>query len=161
MSVNPSELSKFADQKVIVQINLDKPNDKGETLVEVEGTALAANEMGILLKPKGKTQAELVEAAKIEGVVFAPQKEKEIKAKTLQPIKYGQARSHLLERHGATLTDVNGLTEEQALDYHTELNHAETDLGHVHGDKAQTERAEAIAEAGEGETVEEQAEQVA
>lgn len=142
--MDAADLTKFAGQKVIAQVKLDKPNEKGETLVEVEGTALAANEMGILLKPKGKTQAELIEAAKLEGVEFAPEKPKEIKAKTLQHVTYGNARTHLLERHGIRLTEANSLSEASALEYHTGLDHVEANLGHVHGDKTQTERAQAI-----------------
>lgn len=139
----PTDLAKYNGQKVIVQINLDKPNDKGETLIEVEGKAEAANELGILLKPKGRTQVELVEASKIESVEFAPEPEKKISAKTIALIDYGKARQHLADRHGLNLDEVNQLTEEQALDFHNQTDH--TGLGHVHGEKETKAKDEAKA----------------
>ena len=137
----PTDLAKYNGQKVIVQVNLDKPNDKGETLVEVEGKAEAANELGILLKPKGRTQVELIEASKIESVEFAPEPEKKIAAKTIAVIDYGKARQHLADRHGLTLEEVNQLNEEQALDYHNQTEHGT--LGHVHGEKEKAAKDEA------------------
>lgn len=128
-----TDYSQYADQKVIVTVNLDEPNDKGETAVEIEGTALAANELGILLKPKGRTKAELIEASKIEQVQFAPEKARDLKAKSLKVVGYGDARQHLLDRHGVALAWVNGATEAQALEYHSGLDHS--DLGHNHDPK--------------------------
>lgn len=139
----PTDLTKYNGQKVIVQVNLDKPNDKGETLVEIEGKAEAANELGILIKPKGRTQVELIEAAKIESVEFAPEPEKKIAVKTIAVIEYGKSRQHLADRHGLTLDEVNQLTEEQGLDYHGATDH--TGLGHVHGEKEKPASQEAKA----------------
>lgn len=152
------DFSKYQGQKVIVQVKLDTPNDNGETLVEIEGKAEAANALGILLKPKGRTQVELIEADKIEGVEFAPEKERKLTAKPLLIVKYGQARNHLLERHGMTLTEANAISEEDALSQHDDFDHESADLGHVHKEKEskdETPRAKAIAEAEttEGENV--------
>jgi hypothetical protein len=139
-------LEQYQDKKIIVTVNLDEPNDKGETAVEVEGTALAANALGILLKPKGRTQGELIEAAKIEQVQFAPEKARAIKAKSLKVVVYGDARNHLAERHGTALSWLNGATEAAALEYHGTLDHS--DLGHNHDPKpAKVEGAEAEAPA--------------
>lgn len=136
-----TDLTKYEGQRIIVQVKLDEPNEKGETLIEVEGKAEAANALGILLKPKGRTQVELIEAAKIESVEFAPEAPKKIAVKTIAVVDYGKARQHLADRHGQNLDTVNALTEEEALDQHNALDH--TGLGHVHGEKEKSGEAEA------------------
>jgi hypothetical protein len=127
------DLLQYNEKKVIVTVNLDEANDKGELAVEIEGTVVAANELGLLLKPKGRTQAELIEADKIEMVSYVPEKPKTIKAKSLKVVTHGDARTHLIERHGVTLSWANQATEESALKYHASLDHS--DLGHNHDPK--------------------------
>lgn len=141
-----ASLSSYEGKKVIVTVNLAEPNEKGESAIEVEGTAQAANDLGILLKPKGKTNLDLIEASNIEAVRLAPEPDKKLTAKTLKDVELGNAKQHLLDRHGLTLTDVNALTEESAFNYHAGLDHKALDLGHVHGAKASEERAAALEE---------------
>lgn len=145
-----SDYSKFQGKKVVVVHNLPEPNEKGESVVEVEGFAQSANALGVLIKPKGKVQLELIPADQIEDVYHAPEKAKALKAKVLKPVEYGQARAHLLERHGVDLDWANGVTEQDAFDYHETLDHEALKLGHVHGDKSATPQAEAIAAAEAG-----------
>ena len=140
-----SDYTKFVGKKVIVTRNLDKPNEKGELAVEVEGTVEAANVHGVMLKPKGQVKPEILNLDEIEEIRFAPEKAKNIKAKVLKPIEHGQARGHLLERHGLTLKEVNALSEEEALEFHESIDHVAKDLGHVHGSKEETPAAEAVA----------------
>lgn len=139
-------LTQYTDQKVIVQVKLDEPNAEGATLVEVEGTCLAANELGVLFKPKGRTKAELIEADKIESINFAPEKARVLKPISLKEVAYGDARKHLLERHGVALSWVNNeaTTEASALEYHQTLDHA--DLGHNHDPKPEKAKDEADTE---------------
>lgn len=139
MTVTAEDIVQFAEKKVV----LTYVNAEGvET--STEGKAEAANALGILLKPKGKTNLELVELASIVGVEHAPEPTKELKAKTLKVVDHGAAKTHLLERHGYTLSEVNGLDEATALEVHTQIDHPAEDLGHVHGPKASAEKAEAI-----------------
>lgn len=140
-----TDLTKYQGQKVIVQVKLDEPNEKGETLVEVEGKAEAANALGVLIKPKGRTQVELIEAGKIEAIELAPETEKKLTARSLLPIDLGKARQHLLDRHGWTLDQANQATEESAHEQHEALDH--TGGGHVHEAKKAEERAEGVEEA--------------
>lgn len=142
MSVESTDLSKFVDQRVRLVVN-PKAGEEGKA-TEVEGTALAANELGVLLKPKGRTQAELVELAQIESISLAPEKLKELKSKRLDPVKPGSARQHLLDRHGFSLERVNKLTEDAALKSHGEIDHSS--LGHYHAEKEAeaSQREEAI-----------------
>jgi hypothetical protein len=105
------------------------------TLEEVEGTVQTGNALGLLLKPKGKASVEIIEASVIEGIEAAPEKEKKLSVKWLKEVSLGQARQHLLDRHGATLEDVNEMAEQEAFDFHFEIDHEEEDLGHRHGEK--------------------------
>lgn len=142
------DLAQFQGNKVVVQVLLDEPNEKGETLIELEGKAEAANALGVLIKPKGRTQVELVERGKIESIELAPESEKKLTARSLLPVDFGKVRQHLLDRHGVTLEEVNGLTEESAQTYHNDLQH--DGLGHKHEEKKPAEeRAEAVEEAAE------------
>lgn len=138
------DYEKYQGQKVIVQVKLDTPNEKGETLIELEGKAEAANALGILIKPKGRTQVELIEARKIESVEFAPEVAKKISAKTVKVVDFGNARQHCADRHGVQLTEINNMTEQDVYEWHAALDH--DGLGHVHGEKTK-ERAEAVAAA--------------
>ena len=142
-----ADYSEFQGKKVIVVRNLPEPDENGAQAVEVEGLAQSANELGILIKPKGKVKLDLIPADEIEEVSFAPEKAKALKAKTLKVVEYGQARAHLLERHGVDLEWVNSVSEQEAYDYHKTLDHVELKLGHVHGEKSKSEAEQAIAEA--------------
>lgn len=131
-----TDLSQYTGKKVIVTQNLAEPDKDGATAIEVEGTVQVGNASGVLIKPKGKATFDLIEAASIEEIRLAPEKDKAFKASKLKLVTVGQARRHLLERHGVTLKWANSVTEEQALEYHNSLNHEELDLGHVHSAKA-------------------------
>lgn len=142
-----SDYSKFVGKKVVLTRNLATPNENGELAVEVEGTLEAANEFGIMLKPKGQVKAEIINASDVEEIRLAPEKAKTIRAKTLKLIEEGQAKSHLLERHGYTLTQVNAMSEAEAFAIHLGIDHKASDLGHLHADKSATPAAEAVAAA--------------
>jgi hypothetical protein len=140
-----SDYEKFVGKKVVLTRNLKEADAEGNLAVELEGTLEAANAVGVMFKAKGQVKPEIFELGEIEEVRYAPEKAKKQRAKKLKPVEYGQAKSHLLERHGLTLTQVNGWTEEQALAYHNEIDHVKADLGHVHEDKSEAEAAEAVA----------------
>ena len=141
-----SDYDKFVGKRIVLVRNLKTPNDKGELAVEIEGSLEAANELGVMLKPKGQVKADIIDAAEIEEIRLAPEKAKSLKAKPLKIIELGQAKSHLLERHGLTLKEVNGLTEEEAFEYHETINHVESDLGHIHQNKESAPAAQAVAD---------------
>lgn len=138
MSTSTSErdLAQYADKKVTIVRNLPEPNEKGEGVVEIEGVVQVANEHGLLIKPKGQVKFELVPASEIEEVYLAKETTKKLKRSKLKLVPLGQARRHLIERHGITLEWANNVTEEQAMEYHASLDHAELDLGHIHVDKS-------------------------
>lgn len=128
-------LESYQDKRVILTtINPEDP----EGSIETEGKVEAANDLGILIKPKGKSQVEMFEADKILQVVLAPEKEKGVSKKHLQPIELGHARQHLADRHGITLSELKNYTEDAAFAAHKQIDHA--DLGHDHNPKPKQEK---------------------
>lgn len=130
-----SEYDQYQGKKVILTLADTTEGAAEGSTKEIEGTATAANALGIMLKPKGKTGLELYEAGDIRGVAYAPEKEKELKAKTLKIVDHGNAKQHLVDRHGYKLSEINKMEETGAFEFHGTLDHPELDLGHVHGDK--------------------------
>lgn len=142
-----SDYSEFVNKKAILV-----RTEEGKTeAVEVEGTIQAASELGVLIKPKGRTKLELVPASEIEDVRHVIEKPKALTARVLKIVEFGGARNHLLERHGYTLKAINELNEQEALDAHDKINHIDADLGHTHEDKRDPAAAETSTDA-EGDT---------
>lgn len=129
MTVTAEEITQYEGQKVVIVRNLpDAPE-----AVELEGTAEKANALGVLLKPKGRQNLELIEMSEIEEIRFVSEKPKELKPAELKLVGYGNARKHLADRHGLKLSEVKDLTEEDALIQHNETDHS--DVSHVHVEK--------------------------
>lgn len=142
MAKTAIDFSKFQDKKVVVVWHEDESSEATET----EGTALAANDSGVLLKPKGKMQPILIASGQIDDLRHAEETVRKLGRKTLKIVEYGQARSHLLERHAYTVAQVNEMSEQEAYDIHEGIDHLAADLGHVHGDKSETPRGEAVSD---------------
>lgn len=136
------QLADYSGKKVVVTQNLAEPNDKGETAIEVEGQVQVGNQLGLLIKPKGQVQFKLINIDEIEEIALAKESTKKLKRSELKPVVVGQARRHLLERHAVTLEWANSVTEEQAMEYHTSLDHEKLDLGHVHVEKSDDDSAD-------------------
>lgn len=146
MTTSVADYTSFIDKKAIVQYN-----DADGIVQETEGLVEMTNAIGLLLKPKGKSQAILVEADNIVDVIAAPVGKKKIKPKYISKVDLTTVRQHLGDRHGVRLADLNGMTNEQALSWHDSFDHDEMDLAHRHGVKPPTtarERAIHDAEAG-------------
>lgn len=126
------QLAEYAGKQVTIVRNLADSSDA----VEVEGKVQVGNQLGLLIKPKGKVQFDLIPIGEIEEVSLAKDGNKALKRSKLQLVKVGQARRHLLERHGYTLEWVNSVTEEQAQAHHDEIDHEKADLGHLHVEKS-------------------------
>lgn len=134
------DYSKYQGKKVLLV-----RNEAGKTdSEELEGSIEATNALGVVLKPKGKSQLILIEASEIERIDFMDEKPKDLVRKTLKLVEFSQARNHLLERHGYTMKQIGELTEKEAFEFHVTLNHVELDLGHDHSDKKETERGQAV-----------------
>lgn len=116
---------------------------------KLEGKIEVASEAGVGFKPKGRREMDLLEVEDIVGIEEAPVTEAKLKQVGLKPIELGRVKKHLIDRHGAPLSQVNALTAEQAEELHNKIDH--TDLGHHHNkkDKPKEEQAEAAPEAAE------------
>lgn len=122
MTIN---LPQYAGRKVLLTTKAE-----GGDAETVEGTAEVANEKGLIFRPKGRSRSSLVEAADIVSVEFAPTTSKTLEASRVLPVQPGRVRQHLLDRHGWSLTAVNGLSEDEAIERHNKIDHS--DLGHRH-----------------------------
>lgn len=121
MTVSTQSLTELTGKSVTITLA------EGGT---VEGKIEAASEAGIAFKEKGKGKLDLYMPDQISGVEVAPEKPKAVTQKKLKPIELGQARQHLLDRHGVTLTWAKDADEKAAFEYHQGLDHS--DLGHKH-----------------------------
>lgn len=129
------DLNQFKEKKVTLVVN---PADGGDA-EELEGTVVAVTGAAIMFRPKGKTSPRIIEKGAIESIEHAATGDKKLACRTLKVVQFGQARAHLLERHGSTLKAVNAMTEKEAFDLHAGLDHVALDLGHVHKDKDKAE----------------------
>ena len=130
MTVAASELAQYEGKKISITYT-----DPDGNSVTAEGKAEKANEKAVLLKPKGKTNFDLIESEKVQSITVQADDDKPLVAKTLKPVVLGVARAHLLERHGLKLTEANGISEEAGLEAHNGFDHITGDLGHIHGEK--------------------------
>lgn len=121
---------EYVGKKVLVTVKAEDGS-----AVEVEGTVEKANDFALVIKPKGKTRLDIIENDAIIEIKYIAETGTPLKAKLLKPVELGQARTHLLERHGYTLADINKMDEQGAFDFHKALDHVALDLGHTHGVK--------------------------
>lgn len=131
MSYSEIDYDKFNGKRVVLVV---APLEEDADATEIEGLAEVVNADGVLIKPKGKTKMDLYEASAIQDIRHAPETPKKLAAKKLKTVTWGQARGHLLERHGYTLDAVNKLTEAEAQEVHDAIDHKAEDLGHFHSD---------------------------
>lgn len=139
------KLEEYVGKKVILVHHQNGPD-----AVEVEGTISVASAAGVMIKPKGKTNFEIIDLDAIDDIRLAPESTpaqraaKRIKVKQVKEVTLGQARAHLLERHGWTLVKANGTTEEDAFLAHQAIDHVALDLGHVHTEEDAARAEEAV-----------------
>lgn len=129
MPYDLAEAAKLAEKKITVVYTIEGENEA----LEVEGTLMAAAEMGIMLRQRGHQQGEFVHSHQIESIVPLSTANKKITQKLLKPILLDDARAHLADRHGYTLSQVNEMTGTEALSLHDNLDHS--DLGHKHSEE--------------------------
>lgn len=142
MSVSIEEIQNFVGKDVILHVAL--PDGKQD---EREGVIKMATSAGIVFRPRGSSNVELVQPGDAVEVALAPAKIKPVVRKRLDPIELGKARQHLVDRHGVDMDWAKNANEQEAFDYHKNLDHSK--LGHFHEvkpEKPATERDEALAE---------------
>lgn len=140
MSVTLQEVKEFEGKDVI----LHRRQEDG-SLAELTAHVKMATEAGIAVKVKGKSALEFIPSIdEIEEIAAAPVKAKSVVQKKLKPIEVGQARQHLLDRHGIDFSWAKDADEQAAFEYHQGLDHS--NLGHVHEAPKPDEREKALAE---------------
>jgi len=144
MTVSLEELTPHVGENVVLSIT---PADGGEA-TDIEGKLEVASDAGVGFKPKRKRDIELLELSQIVGVKAAPAASGALKQKKLSPVTVATVRGHLIDRHGAPLSQVNGMSNEDALELHGKIDHS--DLGHNH-DKVSADEAAAAANASDSE----------
>lgn len=139
MSVTLEALEPYIEKESILHIV-----QEDGTLKETTGTIKAATVAGVAFKEKGKSGLDLLTVDKIEEIDYAPIKQKSVTQKKVKPIEFGQARQHLIDRHGVELSWAKDADEKSAFEYHEGLDH--TNLGHVHvvAEKKADEREQAL-----------------
>lgn len=138
-------LDQYENQRVLLVRNVTE-DDGSIVAEESEGTVLAVNAEagGILFKPKGRVQAQLLMTDDLESIEFAPIKEKSITVRWLKDVKFGMTRQHLADRHGWPVAEVDRLSEAEALEEHGQIDHE--GLSHRHGEKPEKENEDSTDE---------------
>lgn len=136
MTTATQNYTELVGKKVILQAN------EGDEVVDIRGKLEAANDFGILIKPKGKASSQLIENGEIVSLELdedaAPKSSGfKLKARRVNPVTESNVRRHLLDGHGVQLSYVNQVTAAQALQAHTSLHEGEaaSEIGHFHADK--------------------------
>lgn len=143
MSVAVADLTAHVNKRVILHVI-----QEDQSIKEIEGKIEAASEAGLAFKEKGKSSLDLYEPQQIEEISAAPERPKPVTQKKVKPIELGQARQHLVDRHGVALSWAKEADEQAAFEYHEQLDH--TDLGHKHvAPKESTERDKALSDEGD------------
>ena len=119
-------LSEYQDKKVKVVFR--RPADTTDT--EMVGKVEVANDIALLVRQRGHTMGDLIEAEWISSIGLDDTKPRELKQKTLKDPNFDTVRAHLADRHAWLLEDVNNLGEEEAFKVHRELDHSK--LSHTH-----------------------------
>lgn len=132
MTVTLEDLQSYVDKESVLHLI-----QEDETLKEVTGTIKVATTAGIGFKEKGKSGVDLLDLSEIEEIDYAPVKAKSVVQKKLEPVEFGKARQHLVDRHGVELAWAKDADEKTAFDYHEGLDHS--NLGHKH--EAKKEKA--------------------
>lgn len=131
-------LASYTGKKV--KLLIDKP---GEERREAIGRVDIANELAMILKEVGQVMTTLIEASWIvpDSIEEVPDTPREIRSRRLDPLSLSNARHHLIERHGWPLKSgmvngvhwlrgINEMTDQEAQDAHSSLDHSL--LGHYH-----------------------------
>lgn len=130
-----------------VKVSVTYTDDEGEQTKE--GSVVAVNDSMLLIKPRGAMLGELIHRENIISLSELTEVSKLIVRK-LRIVKPNEARQHLADRHGYPLESPYLESDMVAYRHHEEIDHSE--LSHIHEDKDDSERAEAIEAAQAGDT---------
>lgn len=124
MTIAPAELEDYSEKTVELVVNRE-----GEE-VTLQGKIELASEVGVAFKPRRKRDVDFIEPSDIISIKEVEESGSDLKQKKLPPLEPAKVRAHLIDRHGAPLSQVNALSPEQAVELHNKIDHS--DLGHKH-----------------------------
>lgn len=102
-------------------------------------TLLAGSDIGVVFKPRGSSTSEIAESHKIASITTPKVGPKVLRSRRLPAASLPKVREHLALHHGYKLSEINAMTDEAALAFHETLDHE--DLGHVHREPTEAEKA--------------------
>ncbi len=133
MSIAPESLADFVGKDVNLRLV-----GQDEAL---EGKVEQASPAGIAFKRRGRRDIEPFFPDGIESIEVVEKRPTKIKQKKQLPVADERVKAHLASAHGLTLTEVNALSQEDAVKMHNGIDH--TDLGHNHDKEPEAEKSEA------------------
>lgn len=98
----------------------------------VAATIVTASPVKTIYKLKGKSNVVMIDTSDITDIELSPDAEPEMKSRRLNEVALDNVKRHLVDRHAYSLTQVNAMSAEDALEFHSELDHS--DLSHYHAD---------------------------
>lgn len=117
---------KMVDLKMRVEGN--------EEPVEVTGRVVAGNELGIAFKAKSQRVQDIIDANDIIEITEAVSARlRLVSQKKLREVTPPNIKRHLADYHGWVRSQLNEMSETEAIRLHDEIDH--TDLGHCHSDE--------------------------
>ncbi|MFD5451630.1 hypothetical protein [Streptomyces sp. NPDC127100] len=120
------DYSKYKDKMVTLTL---QGRDEPFAARVVEG-----NDMGIMYKEKNQRVPQIASADDILSIEEAVSPRlRLVTKKKLRAVSEPTIKRHLADYHGLTLTELNGMSEGEALRRHDEIDHS--DLGHEHSDE--------------------------
>lgn len=129
-----SEFEPLVGKRCVLQYT----KDGDEEVLEAKGTLeKIAVGKALLFKEKGR-QTAMHFSFDVVGVTLDETVDNRIKQKRLIPVPDHQVRQHLADRHGAPLSAVNAMSDEQAVATHNDLHSKDTakNIAHYHKEKA-------------------------
>lgn len=119
------------EQYVGKRVKMTYKDEAGETR-EVVATVEVVNDLAVLIKPRGKATSLMVFSPDQNVLDYGLDDSKPValKQKELKDTTLNTVRTHLADRHGISLSEVNELDDEAAAELHLKLGHG--DLSHTH-----------------------------
>lgn len=100
---------------------------------EYRGTLVKLGKIGVLVRRKGASIPDIFENDDFTKISL-DEKAETLKAAVVKQVKVTNVRRHLLNHHGWLLTQINSMTDEEAMEAHTVLHGLESasNIGHIH-----------------------------
>jgi hypothetical protein len=119
------------EQYVGKRVKMTYKNESGDT-VEAVATVEVVNDLAVLIRPRGKTTSLMVFEPDQNVLDYGLDDSKPValKQRELKDTTLNTVRTHLADRHGIPLSQVNEMDEEAAAELHLKLGHG--DLSHTH-----------------------------